>query len=212
MIIEKSVSLATRCSNCGCLDINQINIFQLSGSSRLKFTCQCSREKIELVKNRHKILATPYCLVCDRRHEIAIPETKFWSTSRVRKLRCPRTGFNLGYFGPYFLLQKEVDKQQRELEMLADGLGFDDFADPEIMLMVLDILHDFAAAGSLKCECGSSEVNIDLFSDYILLSCQRCQGLLSVPACDREDVDSLQEKENLLLSIHKDTSPPRTRT
>lgn len=212
MIIEKSVSFATRCSDCGNLDINQVNIFQLSGSSSLKFTCQCGREKIKLARKRHKILATPYCLVCDKRHEISIPESKFWSDSRVRNLRCPRTGLNLGYFGPYFLLQKKVDQQQRELEMLADGLGFDDFVDPEIMLMVLDILHDFAAAGSLSCECGSSEVNIDLFSDYILLSCQRCEGLLSVPASDKKDVKSLQEQDDLLLSIHKDASPPRTRT
>ncbi len=210
MIIEKSVSLAARCSSCGSLDINQLNIFQLSGGSTLKFTCQCGRKKIKLTRKDFQVLVNSYCLVCDTRHEIAVPEQKFWSGSRVGKLQCPRTGLNLGYFGPYFLLQKEVDRQQRELELLADGLGFDDFVDPEIMLMTLDILHDFAAAGSLNCECGSSEVNIDLFSDHILLTCQRCQGLLSVPACSKNDLNSLQEKESLLLSFPKDTSPPRT--
>ncbi len=48
------------------------------------------------------------------------------------------------------MLQHEIDRQQRELELLTDGLGFDDFADPKVMLTALDILHDFAARGRFK--------------------------------------------------------------
>ncbi len=211
MILEKKTSLATRCSGCGRLEINQINIFQLSGQKELTYSCQCGRGKIDVVRDRGEVHLTAYCLVCDRRHDLVVSDSRFWNIHNVSNLTCPRTGLNLGYYGGYALLQQEVDRQQKELEMLADGLGFDDFADPEIMLMALDILHDFAAGGDLICECGSSEVSIDLFSDFIQLTCQRCQGFLSLPAGDQEDVGRLRERETLLLTYQSNTSPPRSR-
>ena len=212
MIIEKRSSLATRCSGCGRLEINQINIFQLSGTKELTYSCECGREKISIKRERSSVMLTPYCLVCDCRHELKMSGVDFWNGSSVEKLVCPRTGLNLGYAGSYQLLQKEVDRQQRELEMLADGLGFDDFDDPEIMLAALDIMHDFAAEGNLTCECGSVEVSIDLLSDKILLTCCRCQGILTIPAGCREDVKRLRKKDNLLLSFQANRTPPGTRS
>ncbi len=207
MIIEKIASLALRCSDCGKLETHQLNIFQLSGNIKIYLDCECGHNKIEVQRAAGNFIVRPYCLACGRHHEISIPEERVWNSARVQTLSCPRTRLNLGYYGPYGMLQHEIDRQQRELELLTDGLGFDDFADPKVMLTALDILHDFAARGDLNCECGSREVNIELLSEQIVLSCQVCTGALSIPASSPHDISRLESFDNLLLRYRTNTSP-----
>ncbi len=207
MIIEKTASLALRCSDCGKLETHKLNIFHLSGDNKLYLDCECGHNKIEVRRSGGDFIVSPYCLACGRYHKISIPEKRVWNVSRVQTLSCPRTRLNLGYYGPFSLLQHEIDRQQRELELLTDGLGFDDFADPKVMLTALDILHDFAARGELNCECGSREVHIELLSEQIVLTCQVCAGGLSIPASSPHDINRLESFDNLLLRYRTNTSP-----
>jgi len=212
MIIEKITSLALRCSDCGKLETHQLNIFQLSGEKKLDLGCECGHNKVEVQRVSQEIIIKPYCLACGRYHQLVLPEEQLWNSGDVQALVCPRTRLNLGYYGPFAQLQQEIDQQQRELELLTDGLGFDDFADPKVMLTALDILHDFAAQGELNCECGSHEVNIELLSEQIVLTCKLCAGVLSIPASSPNDINRLENFDSLLLQYRSNTSPTNPRT
>ncbi len=91
--------------------------------------------------------------------------------------------------------------------MLAAGLGFDDFTDPEIMLSALDILHDFAAEGSLNCECGSKDIGIDLSKDVIHLNCFQCPGQLDISAVNLADLKFLENSTEIVLKYKSNKSP-----
>ncbi|MBF8437419.1 hypothetical protein I0Q91_10030 [Halanaerobiaceae bacterium Z-7014] len=207
MLIDKNIALAIRCSKCGLLDIHQLNIFHLSGQKKVSLRCECGHRKITLFREIDDINFSPYCLVCGKRHDLKLDYKKFWTKNIVRSLNCPRTGLNLGYYGPYYILQSKIDRQQKELELLAAGLGFDDFTDPEIMLSALDILHDFAAEGSLNCECGSKDIGIDLSKDVIHLNCFQCPGQLDISAVNLADLKFLENSTEIVLKYKSNKSP-----
>ncbi len=207
MLIDKNIALAIRCSKCGLLDIHQLNIFHLSGQKKVSLRCECGHQKINLYREKDDINLSPYCLVCGKRHDINLDHKKFWTKNTVKSLNCPRTGLNLGYYGPYYILQSKIDRQQKELELLAAGLGFDDFTDPEIMLSVLDLLHDFAANGSLNCECGSKDIGIDLSEDEIHLNCFQCPGRLNISAVNLADLKFLENLTEIVLKYKSNKSP-----
>ncbi|MGM0414097.1 MAG: hypothetical protein ACQEQP_02810 [Bacillota bacterium] len=207
MLIDKNIAMAVRCSKCGLLDIHQLNIFHLSGHKIVPLKCECGHQKISLFREKDEINLRPYCLVCGKRHDLKVDHKKFWTKSTVRSLNCPRTGLNLGYYGPYYILQSKIDRQQKELELLAAGLGFDDFQDPEIMLSALDLLHDLAAEGNLNCECGSKDIGIDLSEDEIHLDCLRCPGSLNITAVNLADLKFLENSKELVLKYEDNRSP-----
>jgi predicted RNA-binding Zn-ribbon protein involved in translation (DUF1610 family) len=192
MLIEKSTTFSMRCPNCGRLEVKQINIFQLSGNKKLDIYCECGTKKASISKKGSYINIEYYCIICDDEHSILLPEDSFWSKNHLNSLSCLNTDLNLGYYGPYKLVMEELDRQQEELDAMVNELGFNDFADPEIMLEVLDYLHDVAANTNLYCECGSHDINIDLSSDKVELICNNCGSKLSVSATNKEDIKNLK--------------------
>jgi len=84
---------------------------------------------------------------------------------------------------------------------MANELGFDEFADPEVMLEILDYLHDIAATGGLYCECGSHNINIELFSDKLELSCNSCSAVKQIPASKRADLDAIKKLDEIIVNF-----------
>ncbi|MFW6029104.1 MAG: hypothetical protein ACOCRO_02495 [Halanaerobiales bacterium] len=202
MVLEKSTALAMRCPTCGRLKIDQLNIFQLSGNRVHEIYCDCGSKKMSVQKKgSDHITLKYYCIICNHEHKAILPAQEFWSRNKVGSLLCHETKLNLGYYGPYELIKEKLKEQQKELDSMANDLGFDDFADPEVMLAILDYLHDIAAQGNLFCECGSHDINVDLSSDKIKLSCNNCGTTRNIPAENRQDLEMLKEKGELMLNM-----------
>ncbi len=200
MVIERSTAFAMRCPQCGRQEITQINIFQLSGNTKYEVYCECGSQKAAISKKGANHIAIEYkCIICDYPHTTVILKENFWSRNHFSTLVCLNTNLNLGYFGPFGMIKKELDRQQQELDSMATDLGFDDFVDPEIMLDVLDILHDISAAGDLCCECGNQEITIELYSDKIELGCYNCNATLVIPASRKKDLDKLKICDEIIL-------------
>lgn len=206
MVIELSTAFALRCAGCGNIKIDQINIFQLSGKKGYRVCCDCSNEKSIIKRKRKKIEISYYCIICDHEHKKIIPEKNFWLKNTYNALVCPHTDLNLGYYGSYKKINKLLKKQQEDLDSMANELGFDDFANPEILLEVLDYLHDLAARGDLSCECGSYDIYIDLASDKVRLSCGYCNSEMIIPAAIREDLIQLKNSGELQLKSSSETN------
>ena len=202
MVLELSTALAMRCPICGRLNIDQLNIFQLSGDTRHKIYCECGSHKMTVSKKgADYIVVEYYCIICDYEHSVLLSGNKFWSKRHLSSLVCLETNLNLGYYGSYELINDKLQKQQEELDSMADELGFNDFSDPELILAILDYLHDIAANGNLYCECGSHDISIDLSSERVKLICNKCQASYVVPVTSRKDLDKLKKLDHLVLDF-----------
>jgi Zn finger protein HypA/HybF involved in hydrogenase expression len=202
MVIELSTAFAMRCPTCGRLDIDQLNIFQFSGSGARDIYCECGTRKASIQKKGTSYISIRYyCIICDSEHNCILPKRVFWSRKQLNSLACLDTDLNLGYFGSYRLIKKELDRQQEELNSMANELGFDEFVNPEIMLEVLDYLHDIAADGGLYCECGSHDINIELYSDKLELSCNKCHSIRQILASKQDDLDNLKKTDEVIIKL-----------
>ncbi|MFW6306825.1 MAG: hypothetical protein ACOC1N_05545 [Bacillota bacterium] len=202
MMLELSTAFAMRCPTCGRLDVNQLNIFQLSGGQEVSFYCECGTHKASIIRKGPRYINVRYfCIICDIEHSIVFSSRIFWSRKHLNSLFCLDTDLNLGYFGSYKLINEELDRQQEELNSMADDLGFDDFVNPEIMLGVLDYLHDIAATGSLFCECGSHIISIELYSDKVELSCQTCNAVSYIQASKQSDLDNIKKLDEIIVNF-----------
>ncbi len=195
MVIEISTAFAMRCPICGRLETHQINIFQLSGKKIHQIECSCGYKKASLRRKGNHIQVDYFCVICDEMHSKTASNNLFWTKNHLNFLSCLETELNLGYYGSYKLLKEEIDRQKAELDSIADELGFDDFEDPELMLEALDYLHDIAADGKLDCDCGSHNINIELYSDTVELICNHCRTRLSIPAATEENIKLLKNKD-----------------
>ncbi|MFW6034650.1 MAG: hypothetical protein ACOCRZ_00195 [Halothermotrichaceae bacterium] len=202
MVVDLSTAFAMRCPDCGRLDVHHINIFQLSGDRRLDFVCECGTRKAVLKRKGKKYISiTYYCIICEKEHRVILPRGVFWARKHLNSLVCLDTDLNLGYFGSYKLIREELNRQQEELDSMADELGFDDFANPEIMLEILDYLHDIAAAGGLYCECGSHNINIELFSEKLELSCNNCNSVRQISASTKDDLTRIKSLDEIIIKF-----------
>jgi hypothetical protein len=202
MVIERNIAFALRCPTCGRLDVQHINAFQLSGDKPHELYCECGNRKASIMRKGEKYISiTYYCIICDHEHTVVLPKEVFWSKNHLNSLLCLETDLNLGCFGPYKLIKAELKRQQEELNSMANELGFDDFANPEVILETLDYLHDIASTGGLFCECGSQDINIELFSDKLEISCNNCNSTLQIPASSRFDLDKLKSQGDIIIKL-----------
>ncbi|MFW6308775.1 MAG: hypothetical protein ACOC1S_02025 [bacterium] len=201
MIIEKSTTVAVRCLDCGPFTIEKVNIFQISGNRDYEIKCECEQKKASIrKKGPRNVEIDYYCPVCDSEHRQLISASRFWSNNAENPLICKATGLNLGYYGDYQLIKKREMEEKEEMESLVAELGPEEFTNPEIILEVLDYLHDLAARDSLQCECHSLDINISLFQDNMKLQCKNCGNFIIVPTTSREDLEDFKKLTKLTLS------------
>ncbi|NLM96740.1 MAG: hypothetical protein GX175_03850 [Halanaerobiaceae bacterium] len=202
MLLELSTAFAMRCPECGRMEMDIIDIFHLSGKEKLSLQCECGTHKATISKKGSNYVSiTYYCIICDREHCVLLPGKVFWSKKLLNSLVCYETDLNLGCFVFYELVNEELERQQEELNSMANDLGFDEFINPEIMLEILDYLHDIAAKSSLYCECGNHNINIELFSDRLEISCNNCYAVKIIPASTREDLSKIKKLDEIILNI-----------
>lgn len=207
MIIEYLTTVSLRCSVCGRLDIHSLNIFDLSGTHTTEIKCSCGDIKLKIGTSNFKRYWVQFdCIVCESEHTLFFAPAEFWG-SDLLTIHCPDTDLKLGFVGPDILVQKEIRDQKQDLESMIKDLGFDDyFCDPEVMLEVLDILHDIAEKDNLFCQCGNRDIDIDMYPDKIQLVCRDCQGLTIIEARTRKDLGQLREMKKIILSKAKNTA------
>lgn len=200
MLINRSTTVALSCPACGRLEMESINIFELAAAETKHLNCSCGAVKASIKQiSKLKLKLNYFCLHCDRSHSIVISKQKFWYNNQLFSLSCQETGLNPGFFGPTDLLNKEMKKEKQDLELMAAELGFDDFKNPDIMLKVVDIIHDLAAENNLDCQCGSNDVNIELFFDKIQLICNQCSSYLNLKAENKNDLKNLKKLDSIQL-------------
>ncbi len=208
MVVDLSIAFAIRCPDCGRLSVEKVNIFQLSAREGYNIYCECGSKKAVVKREKTgKINITYQCIICNYTHSLVINKDKYLSNMSIHPIYCPRSNLNLGYYGSYKLIKTELKRQQEELDLMIDELGMDDFSNPELMLNILDYLHDLSAGGYLYCECGCHDIYIELFYDQIELTCNNCNASLIIPAKKEEDLNNLKIMDEIVLKLKHSRGP-----
>lgn len=205
-VINYLTTISLRCPVCGKLDVHPVGIFDFSGDGCKEIYCECGYKKVKLsTKNFRRYSLQFNCIICELEHTLFFSPEEFWS-SQLLTVRCPDTDLKLGYLGPEVLVQNEIRDQQDLDSMIKDSDFEDYFCDPEVMLGVLDILHDIAEAGGLICQCGNRNIDIDMYPDKIELICRDCHGMTMINARTTADLEKLKERNRIVLTKGKSSA------
>ncbi|MDT3700105.1 MAG: hypothetical protein RO469_11835 [Thermincola sp.] len=193
MIVATEFVVAMRCPSCGKLDFHLISRFAFAKEGTLKVTCSCGAPKLTIgTKNRQQYWLQMPCVLCETNHLAYYKAKQLWS-NEVTFFYCNDTDVELGFFGPDEKVRALAENYEHNLESLVDELGYDDyFINPEVMFEVLNSLHDIAEEGFLYCECGSYQIEIDIFPERIELQCKDCKTVTVVYAETEEDLNRIK--------------------
>ena len=201
MVISTETVIAIRCSTCGKIDYHSISRFDFTKENNIKVNCSCGALKIIIgTKNRKQFWLQIPCVLCETNHLIYYKSKQLWS-DEVTFFYCTDTNVELGFFGPADKVKLVSENYEHNLDSLVDELGYDEyFYNPEIMVEVLNCLHDIAEAGFLYCECGNYQIEVDIFPDRIELQCKDCDSISIIYAETEEDLRIIREVEKIELA------------
>jgi hypothetical protein len=190
---EKKIAL--RCTLCGKLEQHVLSIFSFSGCHSHRIHCSCGfRKAVINMKDRRNVHIQVPCILCETEHVFTYPAKQFWGAG-LEGLICPESAAELGYFGDDETVQMAVE----EWEKTHSG-GFDEyFNNPAVMFDMLNHLHQVAENRRLFCNCGSREIEVDLYPDCLELHCSRCSAISRIPAVTTEDRDGLVAMETVVM-------------
>ncbi|SJZ48552.1 hypothetical protein [Selenihalanaerobacter shriftii] len=193
MLIDYKATLALRCPICGEIGLHSFTIFDFSGGENLQIECECGFNKMVIGTNNYKQYWLQFaCVICEVEHITFYKGNELWS-SDIKEISCLENEIELGYLGLADKVKKTIEEEEKELESVLDEVGFENyFSSPEIMLSALNLLHDIAETGGLSCQCGNDDIDIDMFPGKIELLCNQCDGLTTINAETKADLNFLK--------------------
>lgn len=175
-------------------------------AQRLSVLGDCCGRKLvasRLKKGFHKINVP--CIGCGEDHRIKV-HIKSIINNGLQFFFCDNTGIQYCFIGKDDDVKNMVDNYEKELDCIADCLGYDNyFKNSHVMLDTLIKLNDMAEQGNLLCECGSADIDISLLSDRIYLRCRNCPGEGVIYASSNKDLGDILLKKRMLLSRQFDS-------
>lgn len=168
MVIETVFTLALYCPCCGKTKDHEISWFDFKNKESRKLICSCGQIQAE-VKSiiRGQCLLYIPCPVCQTRHVICINSKNI----KLKRLYCYKENLELGFVGSPSEVAHTIAQHKHGLQMLEADT---DIKNPQIIVGMLNRLHDIAENGRLYCECGSFDIEANLLDDGIELFCLKC--------------------------------------
>lgn len=208
--MKTQFTIAYRCAQCGKIEFRHISIFEFSGRETLRVVCpDCDYHAMTIqTKNYKNFIVHIECVICK------IPHIYYFSLRELSKgeqaiiLCCTDYDIEVCFIGEKAIVQKTVDQYEQDLEKFMDELGYDDyFANSEIMMECINILHDLAEEHEIICDCNQEDIGITLLSASIELRCQHCRSVYVIPAENRRDVENLMKLDHIFITNkHKRTT------
>jgi hypothetical protein len=186
MILEqKQTILAYRCPHCGCVVTGLVGSFALN-ADMFRLKCECDNSEALVVKtNEGKIRITIPCLVCPKPHTYLVNASLFFE-KELFILNCSLSGLDLCFIGG----SEEVSEAIRlSNEAMIEMLGGDpaalenlkeinkekDLTDPQVLEIVMFVIHDLAEAGEIQCRCqDGGNYEVEIHDDCVVIKCTVC--------------------------------------
>ena len=200
MLIDTNKTLAYKCPSCGSFKFFNISIFEMFIEEKHTLKCDCNKSEVVVTRGKGGsfVFTTP-CIGCGNDHVTVISR----SAVLYRKLNvynCPATGFEQLFMGLDKEVRKKIDMLEKELDHLIDMFGYESyFKNTQVMFDSLNKIHDIAEQGNLYCECGNSDIQLNLLSDKIYLKCSKCSASRIIYAISNENLKDILMRQQILL-------------
>lgn len=207
---QKQTVIAYRCPHCGCTATGLVGSFAL-GADLFRLKCDCGQSEAVVMKTQEgKIRITVPCIVCPKPHTYLISASLFFEKD-IFILGCTAYGVDLCFIGDE---HKVSDAIRESNEVLLQLLGEDggsvedlkkingekDLTDPQVLEIVMFVIHDLADAGAIECRCeDGSEYNVEIHDDCVIVKCQKCGAQAKIPTTSVGEANEFLRIEHLKL-------------
>nr|WP_320146467.1 hypothetical protein [uncultured Anaeromusa sp.] len=198
MVARTLTSLALFCQRCGKLELHDLSRFSLNHERRQLY-CHCGQWQGEIVAASHSqpLLRLP-CLLCQQEHLLCFTPSQFWQVE-MHRLYCPNHTLELGLIGRPDLLREQQLRHRQAWELLQREDDAEAIEDPQVLLEVLNMVHDLAAQGEISCACQQPQLEAEVLDRGVLLSCRSCGAKHLVPACNERDLTKAAQLREIEL-------------
>lgn len=196
MILDsKHTTVAYRCPHCGAGVISAVNVFSLS-ADMVKLKCTCGKSEMTIVSSQdEKIRLTVPCMLCATPHIFTVNSSLFYGKD-IFSLSCPyASDFPLAFFGEMNLVKGEIARSELALLDMMEKNGLtppeeilddeDMLPDPQILDIVMFVIHDMDAEGKIYCKCDAEDngrqYDAEVLNEGVRVSCRKCGASRLIP-------------------------------
>lgn len=211
MVISAVATFALYCPRCGKLQLHDVSRFNLKMAESHVLRCSCGQVQATITSARHHqyILSIP-CVSCNTNHVVCLDSRRFLGSEEhqktLSKIYCPVENLELGFAGNRNSIEFFMNEHRQEVERLAREMYKNEYSEydesienPQIMLEVLNRVHDIAETGQVHCRCGSSAIEAMIMPECIELYCRSCGAQMAIPAVCEQDLEKVQRQATIEL-------------
>ncbi len=204
MVLATSATVAIQCPQCGEIEFNVLSLFNTVGNERENAVCRCGSPLFSVVgRNRRLFTVAFQCAYCGQTHILRLTRREIWG-KEVVPLYCHQMEAVAGFIGPKQKVAQACQEREKSIGQLAAELGYEEeFENPEVMLRLLDHLHNLTKAGALGCGCGNRHLAFELLPDRIELYCECCEALGIIYADSADKARPIESMTSLILEENK---------
>lgn len=206
---QKQTTVAYRCPSCGAMVLSIVGAFSLS-ADMIRLKCPCGESDLTAVyTNDKKVRLTAPCFLCPTPHTVTMPSGMFFG-EKMLTVPCDYFGLGICFIGPQNQVEDAVKAADAELSAFLDGEDFSTlaahrghaptFTDPQIMDIVMYVIHELQAEGEIACGCpeGAGDYLVEILDECVRITCKNCGAMKDIPT------DSLADANAFLHCTHID--------
>lgn len=197
MLLYGCKSLILRCHFCARLKEYEIDLFHIRGREKVEYRCECGETNIIITNNNKGLSLVVNCFNCGSSHYYYLDLHTILKDYNI--MYCPY-GNEVFFLGSSQMAKKVLLEQSIEIGNIEnDSKTKDYFNNFKVLAKILGILYTLKKENKINCNCGYSQINIELFSDRIELECLNCHSVKLIFAETEEDLSVLSKKDKIIL-------------
>lgn len=181
---KKETAVAYRCPECGASVMSMVGIFTLT-ADMIRLKCPCGGSQMEIVYTKDKkIRLNVPCFICPNPHSYLVSSQMFFDRE-LFALSCGTSGVDICFIGKKEQVEDAMKKSEEELVGLLGDTDFSEMAehrgtnleltDPQVLDIVLYVVHELADEGKITCDCGhDGEYDVEIHDDHVTVICKKC--------------------------------------
>ncbi len=206
---QRETTVAYRCPACGAVIVSLVGAFALT-ADMIRLKCPCGESDLTAVYTKDKkVRLTIPCFLCPTPHSVTISSQMFFEP-KLRTFPCPYSGLDICFMGPKEQVDEALAEAERELHSLLGETDLSSlaahrghaatFTDPQIMDIVMYVIHDLQAEGEITCNCPDrhGDYLVEILDECVRITCKNCRATKEIPT------DSLAEANAFLHCTHID--------
>ena len=198
MVANDCWSIAIYCQRCGKMQIHELSYFQKINKKTI-LRCSCNHHQATVVRTFSEGVRVEIpCVVCDFVHSENFT-TKALVKMKVEKIYCAKDHFELGYIGKKQKIEEILAFNKKAFALLNKENNEHQIEVQQVLLDVLNQLHDLAEQGKISCQCKSKCITADIIGNSVILECCHCGGYYIIPAKSLADLDDINQMKQIDL-------------